>query len=311
MHRSLVLLAVGVLASTACSGATTEPEAESPPTTVADEPIAADAGSDDAALSVTDGTDSVDVVEQWSVTIDVTADGFDGPGVDASVGWTGDPNDVVPDGPFGEFASCSGLRGAVGAYSVFVSGAGEPSSVGVWTSSRVTGAGIYDAEVRIERDGSAPLSASGTMTILDGFQQGEFLAFGAGGGRIEGTFSCSGTEPGAPLRASAGGAVEAFAVLRDGQEERIVGLATEAGERATCDPVGDPILRVEGDATVGAITALEIGGGPDASASLRIAGTTYEFDRVDVQLDPAAETAGVFSAVSGDGLAVDGAFRCT
>lgn len=311
MHRSWALLAAGALSLTACSGGTTDPEPESASTTVAvDEPVADDeAGSGDAALAV-DPDESDEVVEQWSVTIDVTADGFDGLGVDASVGWTGDPDDVVSDGPFGEFASCSGLRDDVGAYSVFVSGSGDPSSVGVWTSSRVTGAGIYDAEVRIERDGSAPLSAAGTMTILDGFQQGEFLAFGAGGGRIEGTFSCSGTEPGVPLPATDADSVEAFAVLRAGEEERIVGLATEAGDRTVCDAAGDPILRVEGDATVGAITAIELGGGPDASATLRIAGTTYDFERVEVQVEAGPETAGVFSAVSADGVSVDGAFRC-
>jgi hypothetical protein len=243
----------------------------------------------------------------------VGAEGFEGGAVDASVGWTGDPDDVVRNGPFGAYASCSGLRDHLGAYSVFVSGDDELDAVAVWTASRVTGAGIYDAEVRIERPGRPPLTASGTMTIFDGLQQGEFLAFGADGGSVEGTFSCSGSEPAAPLHAGTGlpEALEVFAVLRNGDAERFLGLATEAGGAATCRLDDGVVLVVDGDASLGAITAIELNAGSPASGSMRVAGTDYEFPEVALVLEEGPEIAGVFSAVTADGVSVDGAFRCS
>ena len=302
----------GAIFLAACSGGgdgVVEPPASAPATTaaVADGAPTSSvevAASEDAALAS-------GIVEQWSVTIDATAEGFEAGSIEASVGWTGDPDDVVEDGPFGAFAACSGLRADVGAYSVFVSGSDGVDLVGVWTSSRVVGPGIYDAEVRIERAGGAPLTASGTMTILDDLQQGEFLAFGAGGGRVEGTFSCSGSEPPMPLSDDAPGAVEVFAVLRSGGAERFVGLATDAVSPAACRSEGDVVLSVDGDSSIGAMTAIELDDQPPASATLRVAGIDYEFSEVTVVLDDETGASGVFSAVSADGASVDGAFRCT
>lgn len=312
MPRTRHLVIAGAILLTACSGGgdgAVETSASAPSTTAAvDGPTppssVESADSDDAALASR-------VVAQWSVSIDAIAEGFDAGTVEASVGWTGDPDDVVEDGPFGAFASCSGLRDDVGAYSVFVSGSGDVDLVGIWTSSRVAGPGIYDAEVRIERAGAAPLTASGTMTILDGLQHGEFLAFGAEGGRVEGTFSCSGSEPPASLPADASDAVEVFAVLRSGDAERFVGLATDAVGTAACRGEGDVVLSVEGDSAIGSITAIELDVLPPASARLRVAGIDYEFADVTVTLDEGSGTSGVFSAATAEGGSMDGAFRCT
>jgi hypothetical protein len=313
MPRSRILLLAGAIALAACSGS----GADSSPTTLPPPPAApADDGAspEPAADAVDDNAMLADVVPQWSVSIDVVAEGFEDGSVDASVGWTGDPDAVVENGPFGSFGSCSGLRERVGAYSVFVSGTEEADLVGVWTADRVSGAGIYDAEVRIERAGLAPLTASGTMTILDGLQRGEFLAFGGDGGRIEGTFSCSGAEPSSPLRTGPTDdgtvdSVEVFALLRNGAAERVVGLATDSSD-AACASGSEIIVGVEGDVTTGAITTFELGGGPTTSARLRVAGAGYAFADVTVSLDD-TNTSGVFSGTNVHGISIEGAFHCT
>jgi hypothetical protein len=316
MSPPWTLLFVAAVALTACSGdgdgtasatvpppATPAPAAAETPSTVAKEV--------ETALA--------DVGREWSVSIDVVAEGFGDDGIDATAEWTGDPEAAVEDGPFGPFGSCSGLRERVAAYSVFVSGASSADSVGVWTAERVTGPGVFDAEVRVERAGAAPLTASGTITILDGLQRGEFVAFGAGGGRIEGTFTCSGADPVTPLPTTddgegAAGSVEVVALLRDGDAERVVGLAADASSAADCPAVtgdaGDVLLRVGNGAGLGAITAIELAGPPTGIARLRVAGADYEFSDVTVSLDDTG-TAGVFSAANVDGTSVDGAFRCT
>lgn len=312
MPRTRHLVIAGAILLTACSGGgdgAVDTPVSTPPTTAPTDGAASAASTEAAAPK--DAALASGVVPQWSVSIDAIAEGFEAGSVEASVGWTGDPDDVVENGPFGAFASCSGLRDDVGAYSVFVSGSDDVDLVGIWTSARVVGPGIYDSEVRIERASVAPLTASGTMTILDGLQEGRFLAFGAEGGRVEGTFSCSGSEPPAPLPADASGAVEVFAVLRSGGAERFVGLATDAVGTAACRGDGDIVLSVEGDSTIGSITAIELDALPPASARLRVAGIDYEFPDVTVTLDERTGTSGVFSAATADGDSIDGAFRCT
>ncbi|HSJ91443.1 MAG TPA: hypothetical protein VK917_05210 [Ilumatobacter sp.] len=312
MLRTVTLVFAAALAVAACSGGgdeptvapTATPAATSPADTVAVADQPSDDAGDDAALS--------DVVPQWSVTIDVVAEGFEGEPIDTSVGWTGDPNAVVEDGPFGSFGSCSGLRERVSGYSVFVSGSDSLDLVGIWTADRVAGAGIFDAEVRVEREGADPLTANGTITILDDLQRGQFLAFGPDGGRVEGSFSCSGAEPAAPMRSddAVTDSVEVFAVLRDGDTERIVGLAIDSSGDVTCatDGGSEIVVGVDDDASVGAITAFELGGGP-TGALLRVAGVAYEFPVVDLTIDEAG-TSGFFSGANLDGTSVDGAFRC-
>ena len=318
MPRTRTLAIAGALVLAACSGGGDDVGGTpaTAPSTTASAGVSAGASAGRGAVESSDAPAPDDaraagIVPQWSVSIDVAAEGLSAGSVEASVGWTGDPDDVVDDGPFGAYASCSGLRDSLGPYSVFVSGSDDVDLVGVWTSSRVDAPGIYDAEVRIERAGLAPLTASGTMTILDGLQAGEFLAFGADGGSIEGTFSCSGSEPPSPLRAGTSGAVEVFALLRTGDAERIVGLTTDEVGTAACRRDGGVVLAVEGDATIGTITAIELDMQAPTSARLRVAGTEYEFADVTVMLDEGTGVSGVFSAVDADGGSVDGAFRCT
>lgn len=317
MFRPLSTVIVAALALTACTGGddAASPAPTSVPVTTQPVPDeAATAAAPEAAADVA----TVDEPPEWSVSIAVTTEGF-GDDLDETVGWTGDPDAAVEGGPFGSFGSCSGLREHVGAYSVFVSGAEPVDSVTVWTADRVTGAGIFDAEVRVERSGTAPLTASGTITILDGLQRGEFLAFGAEGGRIEGRFECVGTEPPSPLETSDdnGGAVDAvevFVLLREGDGERVVGLAADAGSAAVCpavsDEPADTVLRVEDGSGLGAITAFELDAAPVGTVRLRVAGVDYEFADVAVELGD-AETSGTFSGASLDGTSIDGAFRCS
>lgn len=311
MSRTWILLVAGALL--ACSGDRDEPAAAPPPSpapTTASTTAATTADGTVSTEPAHDATLAATVVPQWSVAIEVSADGFGDAPLHTSVAWTGDPNDKVVDGPFGSYGACSGLRDDVAAYSVFVSGDDAVDAVGVWTATPVTGAGLYDAEVRLERPNAAPLTASGTMTILDGLQDGSFLAFAAGGGRIEGSFSCSGSEPPTPLRDADRDDAEAevFAVLRSGDAERFVGLATD--DHVTCEPAGAGVLRVRGDAAVGAITAIDLAAPPAPAARLRVAGTDYEFSDVDVVLDEGAGVSGAFSASNREGISVDGAFRC-
>ena len=318
MSRPWIFLLAGAVALAACSGSgdDSSPATLPPPVTTApaDDAVLAP-GADEADAGDVDDAMSAGVVAQWSVSIDVVGDGFADGSVDASIGWTGDPGAVVENGPFGSYGSCSGLRERVGAYSVFVSGSDEVDLVGVWTADRVAGAGIYDAEVRVERAGHAPLTASGTMTILDDLQRGDFLAFGPDGGRIEGTFSCSGAEPAVPLRTGptddgAVDSVEVFALLRDGASERVVGLATGAAD-AACVGGSEIVVGVDGDAATGAITTFQLDGGPPtASARLSVAGADYEFSEVSVSLDDTV-TSGAFSGTNADGISIDGAFHCT
>lgn len=316
MSRPLILVLAGALVLAACSDAgddastPTVPPATTVPSTapsIAAEPDV-DAPEAESALAAS--------AQLWTVAIDVTADGFDEGPFAAAVDWSGDPDAVVDDGPFGRYGSCSGLREHVGAYSVFVSGADAADAVGVWTADRVTGPGIFDAEVRVERAGRAPLTATGTVTILDGLQEGEFLAFGVDGGRIEGSFACTGAEPATPMAAADAGAavdaVEVVALLRDGSAERVVGLAADGASGAECPAggSGDTVLSVGDGAALGAITTFELDGSPSGSALLRVAGTDYEFPEVTVALDERGAS-GVFSGANLDGTSVDGAFHCT
>ena len=75
--------------------------------------------------------------------------------------------------PFGRFASCSGSRSVVGAYSVLVADpAGVVRSISVISNDPVDGPGIHDAAVRIEPFAGAPIAGQGTLTLNDGMTSG-------------------------------------------------------------------------------------------------------------------------------------------
>lgn len=215
--------------------------------------------------------------------------------------------------PFGDFASCSGVRREVGAYSVAISQTGgEIRSVSLLTTSRVTGPGTIDADARLELADGTAVVAAGTMTLDPGLRSGSYLAFDAGGRRVEGAFECLGSDAPTPVGSDEGPPLEVVALLRRGDTERIVSLASSDPELVSCPSDGSDqplVVRADGGPSLGALTTFELTvDGDDASLRLRVGDEVGEFRPVDVTLDE-ARRAGTFSAVDGD-LTVDGAFSC-
>lgn len=260
------------------------------------------------------------IADDWSVAVTVTWSGVDGRSDAAATAEVAlSSTDSAELDPFGTFGSCSGLRGRLGAYSVVVSGVEQVDAVNVWTADRVAGAGIYDADVRVEFTSGPPIVAAGTMTVDDGLQSGDFVAFVPDGGQVDGTFECSGAPQPVPLEAGAAGdgvldAVEVFAVLRRAESERVVGLAADRSSSVACPAEtggdSDTVVRADGDARMGAITTFDLVGVDDPALRLRVGGEAYVFDDVSLTLAP-DRSAGSFVARSTGGVSVEGAFRCS
>jgi hypothetical protein len=250
---------------------------------------------------------------EWSVAAEVSVSGFGGGDFTGEVAVAFDP--AAEADPFGEFGACSGLRTELGAYSLIISRGGDAELVELATPDRVTTPGIYDADVRVERSGG-PYSATGTVTLLDGLQSGSFVAFGAGGGRIEGTFDCAGPPEPTPLAVGDAGdstldSVEVVALLRRGDEGRVVNLATSDARIAACPAVeggrGEAVIvSAVGTASLGSINEFEL---TDSSLEIVVGGTPFSFD--DVSVDTVDGVDGTFGASGADGLSIDGAFRCS
>ncbi len=220
--------------------------------------------------------------------------------------------------PFGDFASCSGLRTAFSTYSVLIATATGPiRSIGATTSELVLDDGIYDAAVRLELDDGSAIEALGTMTLLPGYQAGSFVAFDSDGRAVEGSFTCTGTPEPSPLEiGDADGVldeIDAIALLRRGDESRLLGFAVQASAAATVEcpggEAGGAIVNVVGDDSIGAITALELTAGDPPTLTMRVGEIEYVFDTVALGGTNTPE-AGSFSAEAGD-IAVDGAYRCS
>ncbi len=247
----------------------------------------------------------------------------DSTGTEVDLSATIDPDALEETDPFGTFASCSGSRRSIGSYSVLVSVPdGVVSAGSLLTVDPVTGPGIYDVDVRVEQRSGLIQLATGTVTIGADLRSGTFVGFEPEGGKISGSFECSGGDA-SPTPLPTGDevgvldSVEVVALLRRDDAERVVGLAVDTarlpGASAECPAaVGAPgqvVVRVDGDQSVGAITTFELTDGGSPTMRLRVGGASYEFDDVVITVaDPA--TAGTFSATA-DGLSVDGAFRCT
>jgi hypothetical protein len=270
-------------------------------------------------------TPTTDVIELESappLQVDMTVVANES-GVDAEISAAVDPADLEQVDPFGTFASCSGARRSFGPYSVLVSvPGGSITAASISTTAAVTGPGIHDAVVGIELGSGATVRASGTVTIDASLRTGSFIAFEPDGGRVTGSFTCSGGDP-APAPLPAGDqagvldTVEVVALLRQGEAERVVDLAVDisrspevAVECPTSVGGSGPLLvRVDGDQSVGAITTFELTDGGALTMRLRVGGVSYAFDEVTITIaDP--PNAGTFSATNGD-VTVDGAFRCT
>lgn len=275
-------------------------------------------GSGTTPTSASSDAEQVDVV-----AIDVAVDRLDlSDRLEVAI----DPEGLDEIDPFTRFSSCSGLRASVGTFTVTaVDDTAAVRSVSVVTVDRVTGPGTYDADVRVEPASAEAVSAVGTVTLDPGLRSGSFQAFESTGEIVSGTFTCSGS-PGTPdlmadIDASGDDgvlrAVEIVALLRRGEEGRIVGLTLDTAEveaaDADCPGVtggdGPTLVRVEGGPAVGAITTFELANGQSPSMRMRVGGASYEVDEVAIDLDDQG-AAGTFSGVTADGVAIDGAFRC-
>jgi hypothetical protein len=303
------MLTLLVVLATACSGTGSAVPTSSP--TTAPDPASTSIDTAEPAVAIGE-LPSVDTAPARVVTASVRTSDLD---VSMTV-----PLDSGELTPFGRFASCSGLRSFVGTYSVLVSDlAGPVRSISLITDDPVTAPGIFTGVVRIERSGRTPLLATGTITIEAGLTSGRYLAFDPEGTTVEGNFSCDGTTGPQPLVVGAPDGVldtvEVFALVRQRESERVLGLAVTADSAPAVEcPAADGRLgstvtvRVAGDEASGALTMFELSTAP--RLTMGIGDVTYEFDDVEVQLDSGG-TSGTFRAAETDGLTVDGAFRCT
>jgi hypothetical protein len=230
-------------------------------------------------------------------------------------------SELAPDqlDPFGLFVACSGLEPSVANYSVTVSDpSAEVTAISVISVEPVTVAGVYDADVRVERAAGGAIDGVGTMLLDEGLRSGTFMAFDVLGNEISGEFRCEGS-PGGPTPLPVGpddgilDSVEVVARLRRDASERLVDIATTAGEvDADCPgatgAAADLLVRV--DTTTGSLTTFELNGGDAPAMRMRVGGTTHEFSEVTTDAEP-GDTAGTFTAEAADGLSVVGAFRCT
>jgi hypothetical protein len=329
MRSSMVRrVAVCVLAVAGCSSGGDQPVTTapaSPPPTTDDQSAAAgdESRDDDSGAEATSSADETQRESVYAVTVDVSVDRFD---LSEQLEVAIDPADLDEIDPFTRFSSCSGLRASIGTFTVTaVDDTAAVRSVSVGTADNVDGPGIHDAEVRVETATAGTASAVGTVTLDQSLRSGSFQAFEATGESVSGTFVCDGP-PGAPVPivdADAGDddgvlrVVEVVALLRRGDEERIVGLTLDTAEVAAVDADcpgvtgsdGPSLVSVDGGPAVGAITTFELVRGLPSTMRMRVGGATYEVDDVTIDVDDRG-AAGTFSGVTGGGIAIDGAFRC-
>ncbi len=298
--RPVPMLLTLALAVAACSdpAPTATPEV-APSTTEAAADVDADAAAP-ADVAAPDPADAPDAADAVRLSVDVG-----GSVVEFDIAASPELE------PFGRFATCSGWRALVGAYSVVVA---EPDhddvvSVGAITNEAVTGSGTYDADVRVERADGSSLSAMGTMRLDDGLRAGEIVAFGPDGTRVTATFECPSPRP-APEAVESAPAVEVVVLVRQDDAERILGLVA-AADLAECGPDeagSSTAVRIDGDDRLGAVTTFELTAGEAPTLQFRAGATSFEFEAVEVTLGDDGRS-GTFSASDAD-MAVDGAFRC-
>lgn len=302
-----------------CSGSSESDADDAVPGTI-DDDIAPSTSAPSSTPTTTAGSavDETDAPSPWTVLVDVElTDSADASSDQASLAREFDPSADATFDPFTELASCSGWRSSVTAYSLLVQTDGPVGLFSLSVAEAVTGAGTYDALVRVERDRGG-LDLVGTATLDDAMQSGEFVAFGPAGEVAEGTFSCQGTDP--PESLALGDpaddrvdTVEVTALMRRDGRVVIVGLATEAPDGAVCEVVdGRATVLVEGGAEIGSMTAFDLAADP-AMLRVVVGGTAFEFEALellDVVVDDSARASGTFGA-DADGVEIDGAFRCT
>lgn len=222
--------------------------------------------------------------------------------------------------PFGDFISCSGGRSTFTNYALVASRtSGSIRALTVATDDLVDDVGVHDATMRVEYATGDVVDAFGTMTLESGFRTGSFTAFTDSGALVNGSFECGvGIDP-APLELGGDDGrldtVDAVALLRTPQGERLIGFATpvDAVTEIQCQavdsaaPLTDVIVQVVGDESIGAVTTFELVAGSSPSLVMRAGSGDYRFDDVSVTITGAT---GTFSATADD-VTVDGAYRCT
>lgn len=207
--------------------------------------------------------------------------------------------DMVPGDPFEEFTACSGLDDAVGAWTLQLSQPdSELSAVGIMTTAPVDGPGVFEATFRLEWFNGGALDAHGLVTLDPGLQSGRFASDDFD---VSGSFRCEGSD--AP-EALGDDAVEVYALMQRGTEQRIVSVAAPAGAVA-CPAVPGP-LELVATAAWGTITRFRIG--PDDLA-IAIGDHELDLDAAAVETSPGPGV-GTFRAETVDGTVIDGAYRC-
>lgn len=298
-RASSAVAAAVVLVAAACSGATGGQVGAD--ITAAPSTYYSDAASQSAASAKLEAP-AVDATMRLQATVSVTA-GERVAALSVDAAETGEP--------FGRFAACSGWQSAVTTYGVSVRdpGSGEVGAISVLTEHPISGPGIQPATIRLETS-DGPIVATGTLDLDDSLRAGAFTGFDADGVPVSGRFACAGAEADPVPLDDADSGIELAVYLRSGESEEIVGLVARPGDAAvvTCADA-DGAVRVEGDASLGAVTAFELSDDPAPSLRLRVGGATYELDDVAVQL-AADATAGTFAGAAAEGVTVDGAFRC-
>jgi hypothetical protein len=302
-----------LLAVTGCSGS--DPDSLTGSSTIA--PSTTEAVGDRAAdPTVPDpaGASETDLapLSASSLRIDATTSFGDG----EIVGTLADSED-----PFGRFVSCAGLRDRFGTYSVLASDTnGTIRSISVLSTDLVGTPGTHDASVRIEFASTPAIDAVGTVTIADDYRSGSYVAFDLDGRKVDGTFECVGPTTPRPFAVGAADGVletvEVFALLRVGEAQRVVGLAADIEGSSSLECPGaagvkadTTIVRVLGDARIGAITEFSLTDGSSTRLRIGVGPAIYDFENVHRGGVDTPAT-GTFSAESGD-VTVDGAFRCS
>jgi len=296
IRAHLALAALLLAGCSAGAAATSDHTTTTPATSAAVTTPVGDAAAPAAKLAAEHTTTTV-APEPARVEIDVEV----GPTVTVLTGdATGEAAEAVAD-PFGTFASCSGLRDSVAAWSLLVSDpSGEITAVSVSTSEPIDGPGTYDGFFRVEWVNGAALDDTGTITLATDLQSGSFTATEAD---LRGTFECTGGPSPTPLGDAA---VTAFALLQRGTSQRIVSLAgpVEAGVNS-CSADGSVVLT--GDAGLGVSVAIAIS--PGGHPAIRLGGEVLPVDAVASSVTT-NERSGTVHLEALDGTTVDAAYRC-
>lgn len=202
--------------------------------------------------------------------------------------------------PFGEFASCSGLRSSFGVYQMVISGSEAlGGAVQVNSTTNPHEPGPVAASARIETD-QATVDVDGTLELSEGFRDGRFLGATASGSRIVVEFNCTSANTPVPIDRTRPYSDVAFLLVR-GEQRRVLAFGVpapcaEGGIEAEIPPEQRP---------AGGLSRVVIA--PDRlelfvnDAPLALSGSSVSV---------ASATTGTFAASAADGANLTGAYSC-